>query len=231
MKKLLTITILTAFLSNAKSQVYVQGGLNFANITTTKSGQTQDNNMLTTFNAGFLGRFNISTIVDLESGLLLQGRGAKADTYFTSSRDDNYVKTKFNPLYLEVPLNVVLRIPLEKKTNIFFNAGPYAAMGIAGKSKTTSDFLGSTVSSTKNIKFSNDDPFTSEQDDAAYNKLKRFDFGLNFGGGVDFGKVLIKVNYGLGLTKISSMQSDNGADDKNKYRTISVSLGIPLNRS
>src|ERR1700733_12872422 len=128
MKKLLTITMFTVFLSSAKSQVYVQGSLNLANITTSKSGQTQDNNLLTTFNAGVLGRFNLSTTVDLESGLLFEGRGAKADSYFTSSRDDNYVKTKFNPLYLEVPLNLVLRIPLEKKTNVFFNAGPYAAM-------------------------------------------------------------------------------------------------------
>ena len=71
--------------------------------------------------------------------------------------------------------------------NIFLNAGPYAAMGIAGKSKTESKILGITSTSSNNIKFSNDDPFTSQQDDAAYNKIKRFDFGLNFGGGLDLG--------------------------------------------
>ncbi|MEP6948774.1 MAG: outer membrane beta-barrel protein [Ginsengibacter sp.] len=113
MKKLLTIAMLTGIFANAQSQVYVQGGVNLANITQTKSGQTQDNNLLTTF----------KTMVDLESGLLLEGRGAKANSYFTNSTDDNYVKTKFNPLYLEVPLNLVLRVPLERKTNVFFNAG------------------------------------------------------------------------------------------------------------
>jgi Outer membrane protein beta-barrel domain len=231
MKKLLTILLLTVFFADAKSQVYVQGGINLANITKTKSGETQDNNLLTTFNAGLLGRLNLSTAIDLESGLLLEGRGAKINTYFTSSSNDNYVKTTFNPLYLEVPLNLVLRIPLQKTTNVFFNAGPYAAMGIGGKSKTESKFLGSTSNSSADIKFSNDDPFTSQQDDAAYGKLKRFDFGLNFGGGLDLGKVLLKLNYGFGLTKINSTQSDNSADDKNKYRTISVSLGIPLRKS
>lgn len=105
--------MLTGIFANAQSQVYVQGGVNLANITQTKSGQTQDNNLLTTF----------KTMVDLESGLLLEGRGAKANSYFTNSTDDNYVKTKFNPLYLEVPLNLVLRVPLERKTNVFFNAG------------------------------------------------------------------------------------------------------------
>jgi len=228
MKKLLIIAMLSGTFTLVKSQVYIQGGVNLANITQTKSGETQNNNLLTTFNVGFLGRFGLSKAIDLESGLLLQGRGAKANTYFSSSSDDNYVKTKFNPLYLEVPLNVVLRFPFQKEMNIFLNAGPYAAMGIAGKSKTESKILGVTSTSSDNIKFSNDNPFTSQQDDAAYDKIKRFDFGLNFGGGLDLGKVLLKLNYGFGLTKINSTQSNNNADNKNKYRTVSISLGILL---
>ena len=229
MKKLLSIIILAGFFTQANSQTYLQGGTNLANITETSSGQTQRNNLLTTFNVGILGRFDLSKIVDLESGLLFEGRGAKANTYFTSSLEDNYVKSRFNPLYLEVPLNLVIKIPFQKHMNIFFNAGPYAAMGIAGKSKSETRIFGATSTSTSNIKFSNDDPFTSKQDDAAYDKIKRFDFGLNLGGGLDLGKVLLKVNYGYGFTKINSTQSDNGSDNKNKYRTLSVSLGIPLN--
>lgn len=230
MKKLLTIVMLTGIFTNAKSQVYLQGGVNLANITKTSSGQTQDNNMLTTFNAGILGRFNLSTAFDLESGLLLDGRGAKSNTYFTSATNDNYVKTTFNPLYLEVPLNLVIRIPFQKNMNIFFNAGPYAAMGIAGKAKSETKVFGTTTNSSNDVKFANDNPFTSRQDDAAYDKLKRFDFGLNFGGGLDLGKVLLKLNYGYGLTKINSTQSNNSTDNKNKYRTLSLSLGIPLGR-
>ena len=187
MKKTLMLAMLIGIISNAKSQVYVQGGASFANITKTKSGETQKNNLLTTFNAGVLGRFGISTPLDLESGLLIEGRGSKANTYFTDSRDDNYVKSKFNPLYLVVPLNVVFRFPFEKQNNIFINAGPYAEMGIAGKSKSESKVFGVSSSSSDNIKFSNDDPFTSNQEDAAYNKLKRFDFGVNVGGGLDLG--------------------------------------------
>jgi hypothetical protein len=223
MKKLLMIALLSGTFTLAKSQVYIQGGVNLANITQTKSGETQDNNLLTTFNAGILGRFNLSKPIDLESGLLLEGRGAKANSYFGSNND--YVKSKFNPVYLEVPLNLVVRVPLEKNANLFFNAGPYAAVGIAGKSKTESSISGVKSISANNIEFSNDDPFTSQQDDAAYGKIKRFDFGLNFGGGFDLRKVLLKINYSFGLTKINSTQSNNGADDKNKYRTFSISIG------
>ena len=229
MKKLLTVFMITVVYNTVNAQTfYVQGGVNLANITSTNSGQTEKNNLLTTFNVGFMSRFGLSKTVDLESGLLLDGRGSKAETYFNGGND--YVKSRFNPLYLEVPLNVVLNIPLPGKTGLFFNAGPYMAVGVGGKSKTDSKILGITSSSENPIKFSNDDPFTSQQDDAAYDKLKRFDFGINLGGGFDFKKLIVKANYGYGLAKINSTQSNNTANDKNKYRTVSVSLGIPLGR-
>ena len=39
---------------------------------------------------------------------------------------------------------------------------------------------------------------------------------------------LLKANYGFGLTKINSTEGNNSADDKNKYRTLSFLVGIPL---
>ena len=229
MKKIaLALSLLTIY--NGYSQVYLQGGLNLANITRTTSGETEQNNRLTTLNAGILGRFDLSKTVDLESGLLLTGQGSKAETYFTASNTDNYVKTTFNPLYIQLPLNVVVRIPLDKHNSLFFYGGPYAAIGVAGKSTSQSSFLGITSNSSNDIKFSNGDPFTSKQDDAAYDKLKRYDLGLNTGGGFDFGNLILKVNYGIGLTKINSTESNNSTDNKNKYRTLSFSIGVPLSR-
>jgi hypothetical protein len=208
--------------------VYVQGGANLANITKNGDGDTEDNNMLPTFNVGILGRFGISKTVDLESGLLLTGRGSKAETYFNGGND--YVKAKFNPLYVELPVNVIINVPLESSVNLFFNAGPYAAVGIGGKSKLETKVGPLESSSSSNIEFSNDDPITSGQDDAAYDKLKRFDFGLNGGVGLSFKGFLVKANYGFGLAKINSTESNNSSDDKNKYRTLSLSVGIPLGK-
>lgn len=229
MKKALFISLFAAGAVTATAQTYVQGGLNLANITKTTDGQTEDNNILPAFNAGILSRFGLSKIVDVESGLLFTGRGSKSETYFTSSATDNYVKARFSPYYLEVPLNLVLKLPASKTLNAFVHAGPYAAIGIAGKSKTDSKIIGFSSAATTNIKFSNDDPFTSQQDDAAYDKLKRFDFGLNVGAGFQLDKIILKLNLGVGLTKVNSTESNNNADDKNKYRTLSLSAGIPLN--
>lgn len=230
MKKLLALAVFAGFFTTVKSQVYVQGGVNFANISTSKSGATQNSNMLTIFNAGIMARSNSTEPIALEAGLLLSGKGAKSNTYLTSSSDDNYVKTTFNPLYLELPVNFILRLPLESKNNIFINAGPYVAMGIAGKSKMETKILGTVTKSSSDIEFNNDDPSTTQQEDASYNKLKRFDYGINVGAGFDVGKVIIKANYGLGMAKINSTETDNSSNNKNKYRTVSVSLGIPLGR-
>ncbi|GAB2841532.1 porin family protein [Ferruginibacter profundus] len=229
MKKVLTGMAVLFICANANAQLfYAQGGLNLANITKTNDGHTEKNNLLATFNAGFMGRFGLSKTVDLETGLLLTGHGSKAETYFNGGSD--YVKSTFNPLYVELPLNLVVTVPLEKTSGIFFNAGPYIAVGVGGKSKTDSKFGPLTSSSSASIKFSNDDPFTSQQDDAAYDKLKRFDYGLNIGGGFKLEHLLLKVNYGFGLAKINSTESNNTANDKNKYRTLSFSVGIPLGK-
>ncbi|MEP6626795.1 MAG: porin family protein [Ginsengibacter sp.] len=224
MKKLLAFALCAGIFTTAKSQIYVQGGVNLANITKTKSGDTQKENMLTSFNAGVLGRFNLSEIIDIETGLLVDGRGSKVE----SGSGDNYYKATFNPLYLEVPANLVVRFPLEKHTNIFVNAGPYVAMGIAGKSKVEGKVAGVSFNSSENIKWTSTDPTSNDQ---AYSKQKRFDYGLNFGAGVDLGTVLLKANYGMGLAKINSTQTNNSADAKNKYRTISISIGIPITGS
>lgn len=234
MKKLMAVTLIIATGFCAKAQVYVQGGLNLANITKTNSGQTQKNNLLPTFNAGIMARFGLSDVFDLESGVLVNGHGAKSNSYLNSNNtDDNYIKTKFNPIYVEIPLNAVIKFPLNSKTksNIFIHAGPYIAMGVAGKSSSESKLLGIVTStSSTNIKFNNDNPTTSNNEDAAFNKLKRFDYGVNVGGGVDFGKLIIKANYGYGLAKINSTQTDNSANDKNKFRTVSISVGIPIGK-
>ena len=229
MKKVfLGLFLTTAVALGTKAQVYVQGGLNLANISKTKDGQTEKNNILPSFNVGVMGRLPITSMFSLESGLLLTGKGSKAETYFNSG---NYTKAKFNPLYIEMPVNAVVKIPLEKESNVFFHAGPYVAVGIAGKSTWEKSTVGIITKSTSNIKFSNDDPFTpGEEEGAAYDRLKRFDVGLNFGGGVQFGRIMLKANYGLGLTKINSTESNNNADEKNKYRTLSFSVGIPLGK-
>ena len=218
--------ILIAAVMSSGAQVYLQGGLNLATISKTNDGNVEKNNFLPTFNVGLLGRLGLSKNFDIETGALLTGRGSNAETYFNGGAD--YVKTRFNPFYIEVPVNAVVKIPVANGVKLFVHAGPYAAVGVFGKSSREMKLGPLYSSESSSIKFNNDDPFTSDQEDAAYDKLKRFDFGLNVGGGVEFKRLILKANYGFGLTKINSTESNNNANDKNKYRMLSFSVGIPL---
>ena len=207
-------------------KTYLQAGANIANITKDNAGNTDDRKSLISFNAGIMGQFGISKIVDIETGLLFTGKGAKSEFNFGNG---DYIKTTFNPLYLELPLNLLVKFPLpDNGSHLFVNAGPYVAMGIAGKSKYESK-LGILISNSESkIQFNNVNPTTAEQENASYTKIKRFDYGLNFGGGIALKSFILKANYGLGLAKINSAETNNTADKKNKYRIVSLSIGIPL---
>ncbi len=226
MKKLLGLLFFAGISCSVKSQnIYIQGGVNLANITSNEHGHVEKNKMLTSLNAGIMAGFGFSKLVDLETGLLFTGRGSKAETSFGNG---DYVKAKFNPYYIELPLNLVVNFPLNSSSKLFVHAGPYAAAGVGGKSSLEIK-TGPIVTTTENeIQYAGEEPFSSDEDDASYYKLKRMDFGVNMGGGLKLNRVIVKVNYGLGLTKINSTENDNNANDKNKYRTLSLSVGVPL---
>jgi len=207
--------------------LFIKGGVNFANISTTSSGKVDEAKMLTSFQAGILGDIALTDVFSFQTGLLLTGKGSKTEIYANNNNTaDNYYKIQTNPLYLEVPANLVFKVPMTSSSRFYFGAGPYAAVGIAGKTKGQQKFLGVESSYEKDIEFNNDDPLTSGQEDAGVNKLRRFDFGLNGLAGIETSKMLIGVNYGYGFSKIGSAEANN--DDANKHRVWSLTLGFKL---
>ncbi len=159
MKKLFFTCFVLGVVMNSKAQTYLTGGVNAANISSNSDGDTQDNNTLISFNAGVLQRFGLSKIVDVETGVSLTGKGAKAETFFNSN---DYVKSKFKPLYIEVPLNAVIKLTDINDYGIFIHAGPYVAAGVGGRAETDARIGLIETSSSSKIKFNDDDPFTSQ---------------------------------------------------------------------
>ena len=209
-----------------ESSAWIKGGFNLANVSVTSDGRINDAKSLASFNIGFMGDLPLGKFLALQPGILFTGKGTKSQSGQPS--DATYFKATSNPYYIELPLNLVVKIPLiAKSSSLFFGAGPYAAIGIAGKNKTEGKVGGIAYSSNNNIQFSNDDPTTfNEQEGAGFGIMRRFDFGLNGTAGLELNNVLISVNYGYGLTKINSeAQNDN---DKNKHRVLSLSLGFKL---
>ena len=223
---LLLLSVVTLnFVTAQKSSVFLKGGLNLANVSINESGNIDEAKMLLSFHAGIQGDIPVTSFLSIQPGLLLSGKGSKTQSGNTS--DANYYRATTNPIYIEVPVNVVFKAPLEKDTKFFAGAGPYIAMGVAGKRKADGKIFGLTFSRNDDIKFSNDDPTTSGEEGAGFGIIKRFDYGFNGTAGFEGKNVLFSVNYGLGLAKLQS--GDNSStDDKNKHRVLSFTIGFRL---
>ena len=157
---------------------------------------------------------------------MLNGQGSKSTTYANNSNTaDNYVISTFNPLYIQLPVNLVFKLPLDNDTRLFVGAGPYVQMGIGGTAKTVSQFGGVGTSNSYDIKFDSDDPTTTQEEGASQDRLKRFDIGMNALAGIESGSIMVGLNYGLGFTKINSTETNSNANDNNKYRTFSINVG------
>ena len=229
MKKfiLLILPLFILLSANAqKSSAILRGGLNLANVSITESGRIDDAKTLTSFQVGIIGDFNLSDFIALQPGLLVTGKGSK--TQSGDPADANYFKATSNPIYIEVPLNLVFKAPLGSDTKFFAGAGPYLGVGIAGKNKTEGKIFGASFSSEKNIEWSDDDPTTLDYDEGAgFGILKRFDYGLNGTAGIETKTIVLSANYGFGLAKLQS-GSNSSEDDFNKHRVLSFTIGFKL---
>ena len=229
MKKILLLILPPFILLSANAQktsAILRAGLNLANVSITESGRIDDAKTLTSFQVGIIGDINLADFIALQPGILVTGKGSK--TQSGDASDANYFKATSNPIYIEIPLNLVLKAPVGDDTKFFAGAGPYIGVGIAGKNKTEGKIFGAAFTSEKNIEWSDDDPSTLDYDEGAgFGIMKRFDYGLNGTAGLETKNIVLAVNYGLGLAKLQS-GSNSSADDKNKHRVLSFTLGIKL---
>lgn len=201
-----------------KSSVILKGGVNLANISNSENGDVSDARMLTSWHAGGVIDLAIVDVLSIQPGIFYTSKGIKTERNIPVF---GTTTTTFNPQYIELPLNLVFKAPISETSRFFAGAGPYVAMGVAGKYKVKSD-LGSNE---YDIEFNDDDPLTQEQEDAGAYKVRKFDYGVNVLAGLELDRFVISANYGLGLAKIYAAD-DNTDNDKNKHRVFSVSVGI-----
>jgi len=223
---ILTTLFSTAVVTGARAQkAYLRAGVNLANVTITNDGDIDEVKMLTGFQVGFTGNIHIALFMSFQPGILFTGKGSKTQSGNTT--DATYFRATSNPYYIEIPANFVFKTPTGP-IKFFAGAGPYLAVGVAGKNKTDGKLLGVSFHSEKSIKWSNDDPSTlNYEEGSGFGIMKKFDYGLNGTAGIETKKAMLSVNYGYGLAKLQS-GSNSSADDKNKHRVLSFTVGIKL---
>ena len=208
-----------------QSSVFVKAGVNLANISVDKDGNVDNARGIASFHAGLQADLSISKFFAIQPGVFFTGKGSKIETGNTSG--DNWIRSSTKPYYIEVPVNAVIKLPLGDESSFFFGAGPYLGIGVAGKNKIEGEILGVDFSRTENIKFSDDDPFTSGEEGSGYGIMRRFDYGLNGTVGVQSKFALFSVNYGLGLAKLQSGTSSS-ENELGKHRVLSFTVGFKL---
>lgn len=155
----------------------------------------------------------ISDNVSFKSGLQVTTRG------FHQSEEIEGIslEAKFNLLYLDIPMTMMLKIPTET-VDLYGILGPYVGFGLTGTSEGTFEGEGISGSEKIEVNWGNDE----ENDD-----LRRIDYGLVLGGGVDFGSFALEVAYSYGLANISAYQEyENKA--ANRLVTVSVIYKIGI---
>jgi hypothetical protein len=228
MKYILLMTVLCtgSFYSSAQSGVRFQTGINISNVTRS-NGSIDEANMLSSFHAGLVADFQVASSVYFQPGLIYGGKGSKIQSGTPGT--NGYYKQTFNPYYIDMPVNLVVKTPSTGAGRFFIGAGPYISIGIRGKTKTEGQtVLGTTYNLSSDLVFSNDDPSTfNEEEGAGFGVIKRFDYGANAVAGFEGKSMVLSVGYGFGLAKISSGTNQSTGDD-NKHRVISINLGLKL---
>lgn len=147
----------------------------------------------------------------LQSGLAFTTKGAKVEGEYIEGGDVMVNgKVTVNQSYLQLPVYAAYKIEVVPGTKIVFNAGPYLAYGVGGKTKFDGSISipGEAASGIGEADTFGDDGF-----------LNRFDFGLGAGVGAEFGNIVATIRYELGLVNV-------GKDDLDyKNRNASLTLG------
>lgn len=185
-RKFAVICVMLFIVLNLNAQrVGVKAGLNLGQAVYEVEGLGITTSNLVGMQAGVVGEMSLNELIHFNSGLLYTIKGAELS--FLG------VDIDFPMSFLELPLNVAYKHDLGT-ARVYAQSGPYLALGLTAKSKS-----GDNV---------DDIEFGSDADE-----LKRFDFGFNFGVGIEVERAQVGVNYGLGganLTNSSESVIKNG---------------------
>ena len=194
---------------SAQSSFRIQAGINLANVLEKDDDGTYSDEykMNLGFHAGFGVDISLSDIISLEPGLLLETKGFKIKDSYAGI---DYV-AKLNLFYLDVPIMLKGAYDFGNGFKIYGAAGPYIGVGLFGNmvAKVDDDKETETVE------------WGSDWEDG--DMLKRLDYGLGFGAGVEINKLLLGISYDLGLANVSAY-TENGT--KGKHRVLKFTVGI-----
>lgn len=188
MKRILisVVAALLTVLANAQTFRYgVTAGLNL------NYQHGSDNDYRAGWRAGLAGQLDLKSCWYMSASLQLDSRSFKSGNYNNEVTSPLYYTSTIN--YLSLPIHAGYAVPCGEKVKVLFEAGPYFALGLWGKS-AAHGVDGKEIASTK---------------DFDQLGVERFDCGLGLAVGTElFRHYQLKVGYDFGLTKTRKYDAD-----------------------
>jgi len=177
--------------SFAQIRLGVQAGYNSSNFYTPTTTSVSIST-ISAFQAGLYGEKQLNSTFFVQSALQWAGKGgykAKDQALFGPT-------TTLRMNYLQIPLNIGLKVKIKKDWKIYAATGLYGAYGVSGTEKgyNVSSPNGTVVPIDRKIKFS-----TNIADQANNTYAKPFDFGYNVLAGVEWKTFQLSANYNRGF--------------------------------
>ena len=205
MKKIISLIAIAAIAAQMvqaqKSSFGFTAGATLAKTTAKFAGGSIASESKIGFTAGFVGDIPIGKDFSFMPALNFVQKGSK-------SKQESYEST-INLNYIEIPLNLVYRVP-GKSGHLFMGAGPSVAYGISGTMKDNN----STQPTDVKVKFGS----SAEDDFKPLEIAANFLLGYQFKNGFN-----IVANYNLGLNNIAPIKEIKG---HNNY--FGLRLGMML---
>jgi len=227
MKKsgLILLIFLVTLFSHAQLRVGIAGGPSVSSVQETNSLPGWDSisknySSRTGFHVGVIAdiRLSAKSKFYFQPGVFFYNKGRK---YTAPIDTTGAIKTyTFSQLlnYMDMPLNLVLKLPLSQKTRLVIGGGVYASFFYNGKEKTETLYNSGNFESTEN-------------NDLAVGKkpgqYKTFDYGVNGLAGFEIGRVSVTGNYTLGLGDFYTPTYQGHLHHQVIGGTLAIYLGNP----
>lgn len=233
MKKLFTLLMLTALLQNTHAQMRlgVLGGPHSSSVIEKNNIPGWETNVdpyitkRSGLNLGIIGEMPIgqSKKFYFQPGIFYMTKGRKYQRVFDTAvthTDTLFHNNQFHTNYIDIPLNLALKLPLGKKSSFLLSAGPYISFFYNGKNTNESRV---SINDTA-IRYSKTE---SDIQVGKYNNtVTTFDAGVNARAGFELGNVMLTAFFSQGLTNFFKADYDATMN----HRVIGASVGFWLSK-
>lgn len=206
--------VLTASYAQAQLNFGIRAGFNMTdmNVNTSAFGMniSPKTKMLPGFQVGIVADYAVSNNFSIQPAVVYATQGMRQNINESIELLPGFLppieineKNRTSLNYIQVPVNAIYRVDFGF-AGLLLQAGPYFGYALSGKfvSESIDDDLSGIGIIMPNERGEFDIEFGSGNDE-----MRRFDFGVGFGAGLQFGALQAVLGYNIGLSDLTNLDN------------------------